>query len=40
MKLESDVSTIYKYIDALSNKIVTPTPIDQTDIRTIPYNIN
>ena len=28
MKLESNVSTIYKYINNLSNKIVTPTLID------------
>ena len=38
-KLESDVSTIYNYIDSLCNKIVTPTLTDPVDLRTILNNI-
>ena len=38
MKLDSDVSTIYKYIDAVSNISVTPTSIDPIDLKTILIN--
>ena len=34
MKLEFDISTIYKYIDALSNKIITPTLVNPIDLKT------
>ena len=37
-KIEPDVSTIYKYLDALSKKVVTPTLIDPTDLTTILNN--
>ena len=33
MKLELGVSTIYMYIDALSNKIVTPALVDTTNLK-------
>ena len=39
MRLESDVSTIHKYISALSNKIDTPTLIDPINLKTIMNNI-
>ena len=40
MKLESHVPTIYKYVDALSNKIVTPTLIDLIYPKIILNNID
>ena len=40
MKLEPDVSTVYKYIHALSTKIVTPTIIDPFDVKSISNNMN
>ena len=38
-KLEFDTSTVYNYIDSLSNKVVTPTLMYPLDLRTIPDNI-
>ena len=38
-KLESDMSTIYSYINTLSYKIVTPTLINPVDLKTILNNV-
>ena len=38
-KLESDMFTIYSYLNTLSTKIVTPTLIDPTDLKIILNNI-
>ena len=40
MKSVSDVLTIYKYINSLGNKIVTPTVIDHGNLGTVLNNIN
>ena len=39
-KLESDVYTIYSYINTLNNNIVTPTLTDPVDLKTIPNDID
>ena len=38
-KLESDVLTIYNYIDSLSYKVIIPMQIDPVYLRTILNNV-